>query len=760
MPDLLQPPLFRAPMTYSENDDSSTEALKTGHICLVNQVDTVMGSLFRYHLCKGTRQAETVLHSAYELHPHIQALIHDDVHDVIRPPPVLLIPRTAPPSTSVKFQFDDKKRSSDCGYNSSDETKSSGKKEDGMPERKATLSKGPPSSASVHSEREKVPGWKAELSSFGIQLHAYSIADTLPLEWNPNLTVPFSVNGMQKGPVEQHEDRYISLEVENPWPFPIGISLRVFALSRPYNPEIVFPGPYSGVHVLQKQEVWKLNAELHYKQSEWCVLELLVCQVAPKQQWNVQRHAVVVKKKSKHPLLKRGPRLDPSKKAGNLKAIIGWCVYFVLNNSGSTMGASCADAKVILTQLLTLPDFHRPELRCFTVGCLAILAKVLFETTGENRFISCMMAFQKHSKELLAASRNTQNPRMINLCHLTERMLDTVDLEDIIRKRRPEEPKGDRVSQRFWSYKELPVGPLSTKQWIEVDVSINSSANLYIPSHPLDSGSQIKLATVSCDEVIKQMRLDHLAAIVHPLCCIHISTSPQEVSLKRPFMLHISTLNESSPGSHLEYIVMKASDFKGPWTDSTESFNVETAVDETGVTKISVKSPLLGWIIPLSVEWRPSIIAQHAMNNLIKEEPVTIKTTVLISNPSHRSTRNRHILVIFSAMNMKRSILRPPMDMIGRDYKQIGDQQMFQGVVGSQLKVELTGNFDPEKENDSLEQVFTVPEVNDECTVEKWVVISDSESSELDLIGKLKVSDVKEGGRREEVLNVQLRASF
>ena len=65
--------------------------------------------------------------------------------------------------------------------------------------------------------------------------------------------------------------------------------------------------------------------------------------------------------------------------AGNLKAIIGWCVYFVLNNSGSTMGASCADAKVILTQLLTLPDFHRPELRCFTVGCLAILAKVLFE---------------------------------------------------------------------------------------------------------------------------------------------------------------------------------------------------------------------------------------------------------------------------------------------------------------------------------------------------------------------------------------------
>ena len=85
---------------------------------------------------------------------------------------------------------------------------------------------------------------------------------------------------------------------------------------------------------------------------------------------------------------------------------------------------------------------------------------------------------------------------------------------------------------------------------------------------------------------------------------------------------------------------------------------------------------------------------------------------------------------------------------------------MFQGVVGSQLKVELTGNFDPEKENDSLEQVFTVPDVNDEYTVEKWVVISDSESSELDLIGKLKVSDVKEGGRREEVLNVQLRASF
>ena len=43
------------------------------------------------------------------------------------------------------------------------------------------------------------------------------------------------------------------------------------------------------------------------------------------------------------------------------------------------MSKSFAEAKVILTQLLNLPDFHRPEMRCFVVGCLAVFAKILFE---------------------------------------------------------------------------------------------------------------------------------------------------------------------------------------------------------------------------------------------------------------------------------------------------------------------------------------------------------------------------------------------
>ena len=301
LPELLQVPLFGSPMSCAGNEDANTESLRAGRICLVTQVDTVMGSLFHNHLCKGTRQAETILRSAFDLHPQIQELIRDDVEGLVRPPPVLLIPRTAPPestSTSV-FDFQDKKmldlkkKSSDGGYNSSDEGKPSAK--GGKDNQRPKLSK-VVSNVSIHSERDKGVGWKAEMPSSAIQINAYSVDDTLGLEWNPGLTVPFSVNGMLKGPVEPHDDRYISLEVQNPWPFSVGISLRVFALSRPYSPEIVFPGPYSGLHILEKQGVWKLNAELHYEQSEWCILELLVCQVSPKKHWNIQRHAVVVKK--------------------------------------------------------------------------------------------------------------------------------------------------------------------------------------------------------------------------------------------------------------------------------------------------------------------------------------------------------------------------------------------------------------------------------------------------------------------------------
>ena len=295
-----------------------------------------------------------------------------------------------------------------------------------------------------------------------------------------------------------------------------------------------------------------------------------------------------------------------------------------------------------------------------------------------------------------------------------------------------------------------------------MDSSSDSSANLYLPSNPVDEEVTIQVCSVSSDEVFKQMNLGDLAGVVRPLACVHITTSPQEVSLKRPFVLNVFMVDDSSQSPSSQVIVMKATDFKGPWTDCTESFDLLQEKEDSGVTKLSMKSPLLGWIVALRVGWQPSAIARHALNNLIKEDPITIKTTVLVSNPSIRSTRDRHILVVFAPMNSRQSIIRPPMEVAGRAYKQIGDQQVFQAAVGKRLRVELTGNFVPEKASDSLEQEFFAPKLSNDCTVEKWITLESNEPglSGLELMGKLKVFDIKDGGRKSEVLNIQLDSSF
>ena len=296
LPSMLQQPFFRSAanaMELPQDDSAVKRVLKAGQACLMVDVDTVIGSFFKSHHCKGTAQAEAILNSAFNIHTHLSDITYEGI---FRPPPVLLIPHPTTPLSSPTFTYETgkKKSSADPGYITAD---------DGTDQSTSSLAEEVPKARQQHPKPKFSPSdpgnrmieWKSEISNNGNQIHAFSQRFLITADWNPSLTVTFLVNGRPKPPVTLQDAGQITLQVTNPWSFSIGFSLRVYPLSRPYNPEIFFPGPYSGLYRLDKQESWQLEAELHCQDSDWCILELLVCQVLPRSQWNVQRHAVEFK---------------------------------------------------------------------------------------------------------------------------------------------------------------------------------------------------------------------------------------------------------------------------------------------------------------------------------------------------------------------------------------------------------------------------------------------------------------------------------
>lgn len=293
LPSMLQKPFFRSSSTTMEvlqDDSAAQKILKTGQVCLMVIVDTVIGSFFKNHHCKGTSQAEAVLNSAFNMHTHLSNITYEGI---FRPPPVLLIPNLKSPLSGPTPTFDQpgkKKSSTDPGYITADDDHSTSSLADDKEKRRQPKIKFSPSEPG-----NRMTEWKSEISNNGDEIHAFSQCFCVTANWNPALTVTFLVNGHPKPPVMLQDAGQITLQVTNPWSFPIGFSLRVYPLSRPYNPEIFFPGPYSGLYRLEEHKSWKLDAELHCTDNDWCILELLVCQVLPENQWNVQRHAVEFK---------------------------------------------------------------------------------------------------------------------------------------------------------------------------------------------------------------------------------------------------------------------------------------------------------------------------------------------------------------------------------------------------------------------------------------------------------------------------------
>ena len=271
-------------------------------------------------------------------------------------------------------------------------------------------------------------------------------------------------------------------------------------------------------------------------------------------------------------------------------------------------------------------------------------------------------------------------------------------------------------------------------------------------------GTRINIATISPAEVARRMHTDGGNKVVTPFACVQVTTQPRMVGLNCPLELRVV-----GPQSTDNLLVMTAMDIRGPWSDCTESFQIQSEVDEEeGVTTISLQSPILGWITPVTVEWQPSAIAKQALLDLLKEEPISVRVNVFMSNPSSVPSNTRQVIIHFSPLSARGPLSSAPIQPGSKMYKQIAEGQSFLSVVGSQLLVDLEGNFTAENEEESLQQQVVIPDSSSDRMVEKWVhllEVDDDSSEGLKLCGVMKIYDTGEG-RRNEVARVPLKASF
>ena len=309
-----------------------------------------------------------------------------------------------------------------------------------------------------------------------------------------------------------------------------------------------------------------------------------------------------------------------------------------------------------------------------------------------------------------------------------------------------------RLFKTLQEHRALPAG-------VDHHITLNDSTSLFIPNAATHPGTQINVATISCTEVARRMHNGGANRVVTPLACVHVTTEPRMVGLNCPLELRVV-----APESTDNLLVMTAMDIRGPWSDCTETFQIQDEEDEEeGVKIITLKSPMLGWIAPVNVEWQPSVIAKQALQDLLREEPISVRLSVFVSIPtSAPSSKTRQVIIHLSPLKARSPLSTAPVQPGSKTYKQIGEGQSFLSTVGSELLVDLEGNFTAENEEESLQQVVAIPESNSDRMVEKWVHLyqPDCDSSGgLTLCGVLKIFDMGEG-RRNEVARVPLKASF
>lgn len=291
-------------------------------------------------------------------------------------------------------------------------------------------------------------------------------------------------------------------------------------------------------------------------------------------------------------------------------------------------------------------------------------------------------------------------------------------------------------------------------------ITIDDSTSLFIPKGATRPGTQINIATISCAEVARRMHTEGANKVVTPFACVQVTTRPRMVGLNHPLELRVV-----GPHSTDNLLVMTATDIRGSWSDCTNSFQIQSEEDEEeGVTEITLKSPILGWIVPVMVEWQPSVIAQQALRDLLKEEPILVRVSVFASSPSSApSNKTRQIIIHLNPLSTRGPLSSAPVQPGSKTYKQIGESQSFLSAAGSQLLVDLEGNFTAENEEESLQQMVVITESSSDRMVEKWVHLyktdDDDSSNDLNLSGVLKIFDTGEG-RRSEVARVPLKASF
>ena len=125
------------------------------------------------------------------------------------------------------------------------------------------------------------------------------------LTWNPKLRLDFEVSS-QIGPpgmvvAVDPEKPVLNIQLHNPTPYRMGFSIRAHRQTSVYSSHVIYP--QSGLHMLEKEQCWEENADIHQDsldKNEYVIVELFFATLESSMpSWNILRKYAVMKANKK-----------------------------------------------------------------------------------------------------------------------------------------------------------------------------------------------------------------------------------------------------------------------------------------------------------------------------------------------------------------------------------------------------------------------------------------------------------------------------
>ncbi|XP_065912416.1 uncharacterized protein [Dysidea avara] len=579
----------------------------------------------------------------------------------------------------------------------------------------------------------------------------------IDMKYDPSFTIEYlvgpNVNSLNNS-MAILRGKQIVISITNNTTNFVGFAIRCYDLNSPHNPRIVYP--LMGLEVLEPSSVpWVRNADIPTsgaKQSSYLVLEMFVCRTEMNAVWNVQRRYVISMAEDNHASSSSFNHIGKEivSLGHNLKQVMMSGLFYMAQDRLS-------DAEVLFTHALHLPDFQRPEMKAYSLICLAMVLNK--QRRSKRRNLVQVIGFTTAAKQLIVTARNINKPRMQTLVELVERLYDDLNLPQLIREARKKQ-----MATPIVDVTDSPPVDLSNGQQV-IDtttatigrdggrITHGDSLSVDIPPRALSRPTKISLRKTNKDEELHR-KASGMKHMICPLLAVELITLPKVTTPRFSIPITINaSLEDCPPTIGLQVRLMHGDTHLQSLNDITDE--AEINLDPKN-SKLTITTSYEGNFFAAAVCADPVILYKTLLSKVSQTRtPFCLQMGVYSSVfPDDQAVEITIIGVPHAIAGRKDSTAASPSTT---GLKQISRRKMIVEVFSDDtLKFELKGNFKPHEKfgETSLSSEFE-PSMTTSYLNAKWIQIislgipRDGSSRDFVVSGKMIISRKKEDGWQE-----------